>query len=386
MDHQGWQWLANIPRLNGVTIALIAVVLLSFIQGWRRGASRAAGTLFGLFVDGMLAAAAVVSSLGLAAWLSPIVQQRLVVFARTMPERDLNTAEQLWYTVLHLVQIFPLLRFAVLFLLSYWLVRFVLNLLYAVLFGRRRILIADVKRSRTGFFSRLAGAGIGAIIGGVRAMMIISILFIGVSLYPESSFSSYVQASPLYREGAQTVIAPLTGGLIKDKLPVITRAAEQELGGILQRRYEIIDRSIPGDIGAAAAQITRGAVSDEEKARRLYEWVGTRIAYDYSKVAAYEQRGVWHEQTPQDTFTTRKGVCIDYARLYAVMARSQNLDVKVVTGLGYNGQGGYGSHAWNEIYIAEQKKWIPLDATWAQSGDWFNPSNFAQTHIADRLI
>jgi hypothetical protein len=380
------QWLESILRLNGVTVVLIAIVLLSFIQGWWRGASRSAGALFDLFVDGILAAAAVVGSLGLAAWLSPIVQQRLTVFAEEMPKRELGTAEQLWYTVLHLVQIFPLLRFAALFLLSYLIVRFVLNLLYSVLMGRRRAVISDPERSGTGFFSRLAGAVIGAVIGSVRAIMIIAVLFIGVSLYPESSFSSYVQASPVYREGAQTVIAPLTGGLVKDKLPVITRAAEQELSGILQRRYEIIDRSIPDDIGAAAAQITSGANSDEEKARLLYDWVGTRVSYDYGKVEAYEQRGEWHEQTPQDTFDTRKGVCIDYARLYAVMARSQNLDVRVVTGLGYNGQGGYGPHAWNEVYLTEQKKWVPLDPTWAQSGDWFNPPNFAQTHIEDRLI
>jgi hypothetical protein len=27
--------------------------------------------------------------------------------------------------------------------------------------------------------------------------------------------------------------------------------------------------------------------------------------------------------------------------------------------------------------------WIPLDATWAASGDWFNPPQFEQTHIRD---
>ncbi|MDP4098417.1 transglutaminase domain-containing protein [Paenibacillus sp. P96] len=380
------QWLESILRLNGITVALIAIVLISFMQGWWRGASRSAGRLFDLFVDGILAAAAVVSSLGLAAWLSPIVQQRLAVLGEELPQRELSTSEQLWYTVLHVVQIFPLLRFAVLFLVSYLVVRLVLSLLYAVLMGRRRAVSVDPQQGGAGFFSRLAGAVIGAIIGSVRAIMLIALLFIGVSLYPESSFSSYVQASPVYSKGAQTVIAPLTGGLIKDKLPVITQAAEQELTGVLQRRYEIIDRSIPDDIEAAAAQVSSGVSSDEEKARRLYDWVGTRIAYDYDKVEDYEQRGVWHEQTPQNTFDTRKGVCIDYARLYAVMARSQKLEVRVVTGLGYNGQGGYGPHAWNEVYLGEKQKWVPLDPTWAQSGDWFNPPDFAQTHIEDQLI
>lgn len=217
-------------------------------------------------------------------------------------------------------------------------------------------------------------------------MMIIALLFIGVSLYPNSGFSSYVQASPIYKQGAQSVIEPLSGTLIKDKLPVFTQAVTKELNGIMQRKYEIIDRDIPSDIVQAAAKITEGASGDEQKARALYEWVGTRISYDYSKVEAYEQRGDWHEQTPRDTFDTRKGVCIDYARLYSMMARSQGLQVKVVTGLGYNGQGGYGSHAWNEVYLSGQNQWVPLDPTWAQSGDWFNPPGFAQTHIKDKVI
>lgn len=134
------------------------------------------------------------------------------------------------------------------------------------------------------------------------------------------------------------MIEPLSGTFIKDKLPVFTQAVQKELGSILQRKYEVIDHNIPADIEQAAQEIVKGKTTDEAKAKALYDWVGTRIQYDYGKVDDYEQKGIWHEQTPQNTFDTRKGVCIDYARLYAVMARSQGLDVKVVTGLGYNGQ------------------------------------------------
>lgn len=108
------------------------------------------------------------------------------------------------------------------------------------------------------------------------------------------------------------------------------------------------------------------------------------MKYDWNKVKMYEEQRVWKEQTPQDTFTSREGVCIDYSRLYAVMARAVGLDVKVVTGLGYDGKGGYGPHAWNEVYLAEKDKWVPLDSTWYSSGgNWFNPPNFDQTHIRE---
>ncbi|GJM78626.1 hypothetical protein HMSSN139_11220 [Paenibacillus sp. HMSSN-139] len=148
----------------------------------------------------------------------------------------------------------------------------------------------------------------------------------------------------------------------------------------------MIDANIPESIELAAAEVAKGADTDEEKARRLYDWVGTRVSYDYDKVKDYEEKGIWHEQTPQMTFDTKRGVCIDYSRLYAVMARSLGLQVKVVTGLGYDGQGGYGPHAWNEVYLSEKNAWIPLDSTWAKSGDWFNPPAFNETHVPDKLI
>ena len=90
------------------------------------------------------------------------------------------------------------------------------------------------------------------------------------------------------------------------------------------------------------------------------------------------------EQTPTETFDTHKGVCIDVARLYAVMARAAGLEVRVVTGLGATGNGSYGPHAWNEVRLADKGgAWIPLDATWASSGDWFNPSGFSSTHLRE---
>src|SRR5690606_494639 len=102
---------------------------------------------------------------------------------------------------------------------------------------------------------------------------------------------------------------------------------------------------------------------------------------DDDKVIAYEEFGEWREQDPMMTFQTRKGVCIDYARLYASMARAVDLDVRVVTGLGYDGRGGYGPHAWNEVYSTSEQRWISLDPTWARTGDWFDRPGFSDTHI-----
>jgi len=379
-------WIQSLREFNAVSIFLLLILLVSLLQGWRRGASRSAGRLLSLLREGVFILVALVLSVPFTLWASPKVQEWLTQYTSTIPSRDLSVWEQIYYTFMSSMAEFPLLRFAVLFMLSYSIIRLLMRWLTILVFGGKDALFAPGTRQSSSLLSRLSGAVIGLLIGAGRCIVVVALLFVFASLYPDSSFTRYVEASPIYQEGAKRVIEPLSGNLVKDKLPVFTKAVEKELSGIMQRKYEVIDHAIPDDIDAAAADIVRGAKTDEDKARRLYDWVGTRVQYDYGKVDDYEQKGIWHEQTPQNTFDTKKGVCIDYARLYAMMARSQGLQVRVVTGQGYNGQGGYGPHAWNEVYLSEHKKWVPLDPTWAQSGNWFNPPNFAATHIRDGIL
>ncbi|MDN4068006.1 transglutaminase domain-containing protein [Paenibacillus vini] len=379
-------WLQSLGDFNWVSALLLFILLFSILQGLLRGASRSAGRLVSLLSGGVLSVLGILASIPLTLWLAPIVQSWLS--GVTLPDRDLNKWEQIYYTLLTAIRDFPLMRVAVVFMLSYWLIRTLLGLVSAFAFGGSswlgRLVFGGERPAS--LLSRLAGAGIGAVIGAARCLLVIAVLFISVTLFPDSGFSRYVEASPVYQQGARSVIEPLSGNLIKERLPVFTRGVQEELNGILQRRYEVIDADIPKDIGQAAAKITEGAQSDEEKARLLYDWVGSRVTYDYDKVEDYEKNGNWREQTPQMTYDSKRGVCIDYSRLYAVMARSQGLQVKVVTGLGYDGRGGYGPHAWNEVYLSEKEQWIPLDSTWAGSGDWFNPPAFNETHIPDKIV
>lgn len=379
-------WLTSLQEGNGITILLLLVILFSIFQGWNRGASRSAGKLVHFVGDALLRLIALAISVPFTLWLSPKAGDWLAKLGSELPNRELKFWEQLYYTAIRSIADFPLLRFALLFIIGYGLVGFMLRLLAHLTLGSRISLFGPGRDSSASLLSRLAGAGIGGVIGTARSIIVIAILFIWVSLNPDSGFSRYVEASPVYKQGAQAVIEPLSGSIVRERLPVFTQSVQEELNGIIQRKYEVIDHQIPEGIGQTAAHVTHGASTDEEKARRLYDWVGTRIAYDHEKVRLYEEHRIWKEQTPEDTYDTRLGVCIDYARLYAMMARSQDLDVRVVTGRGYNGQGGYGPHAWNEVYLGEEERWIPLDATWAQSGDWFNPQRFNETHIKEQVF
>ncbi|NOU92838.1 transglutaminase domain-containing protein [Paenibacillus sp. LMG 31456] len=374
---------------NWITIVLASTLLLSVFQGMLRGASTSAKHLMLMVSEGIATLLGLIIAWKLAAWLSPQVQVWLISFDIIIPSRELGFLEQLYYTGVTGIRDFSLLRFGVLFVIGYLVSK---QLLYRIIDplvdrwarGTMHLEGRSNWKGKPTLFSSLVGGSIGAVTGAGRSLLVIAALFIFASLFPQTPAATYIQASGLYQKGANEVIKPVTGDFIANQLPVFTRAVEQEFTNILQRKYEVLDANIPTDIAQAAKEVSAKGKSDEEKAKLLYSWVGSRVKYDWDKVNLYEQKRIWKEQTPEETFATKQGVCIDYSRLYAVMARSIGLEVKVVTGLGYDGRGSYGPHAWNEVYIPDRQKWVPLDSTWvASGGNWFNPPNFNDTHIRE---
>jgi uncharacterized membrane protein required for colicin V production len=364
---------------NLVTWFLLVVVVVSLYQGIRRGASGSAKQLLHFLISSLLAVAGILLSAWAASALSPHLQQWLMQRNMERPAADANFFVQFGYTAVSGLRDLPLFRFAALFLVIYTIMRLITGFVFGAL--ATVVSLPFTLFPSGGAASRLVGGVIGLALGAGRALLFTAVLFAYSALFPQGPMTDYIQHSSLYREASAQIIRPAAGTLLEEKLPVFAEAMTSELDQLWQRRYDVIDSELPQDIVAAAVKVTEGEHGDEAKARALYNWVGSRVAYDWDKVKAYEERGEWREQNPQQTFATRKGVCIDYARLYAAMARAVNLDVKVVTGLGYDGRGGYGPHAWNEVYLTEQKRWVPLDPTWAQAGNWFDPAGFSNTHI-----
>lgn len=368
---------------NAVTVLLVILLVVSIIQGLRKGAFASFQHLLAFVMEGLtMVGALVISWLG-GEWLSPIVKQWLMDQAIQVPDVSGEPFKQMYYTFVTGIRDFTLLRFGILWLLLYLVAKPLLVLLVQLLLPTLEPPRGEADAETSPWLNRMTGGAVGSMIGAGRVLMLLAVMFVYASLFPHSGVTGYMQDSVIYREGSQRILQPITGNFLQEKLPVFTRAVEDEFTSILQRRYEIIDSHIPEGIEAAASELTQDLQGDEKKARELYNWVGSRIVYDWEKVRLYEEEGIWKEQTPEDTFRTKLGVCIDFARLYAVMARSAGLEVKVVTGLGYDGRGGYGPHAWNVVYLSEEDRWVPLDATWATSGDWFDPPNFEDTHIPD---
>lgn len=368
--------------MNIVTLAIIGIVAVSVAAGYAKGASRSAQALGGFVAGGIITALSVYAAWRGAELLSPLAQQWLAAHSPAPHAAEPGALRRLYAALLVMLRDYTLVRVACLFIVLYAAVS---QLCWALAraFGWRSA-EPDAGGRRT-LASGLAGAALGAVLGGARSLLFIAALFVLVALFPSLQMSQYVQQSKLYQSGATQIIAPLSGELVAQRAPVFTRAVEREFNHILQRKYDLIDHHVSEDIAGQAAAATAGLESDEQKARALYDWVGAAIAYDYEKVRKYEEEQLWLEQSPSDTFALRTGVCIDYARLYASMARAVGLDVKVMTGLGYDGRGGYGPHAWNEVYLSEQERWAPLDATWAASGDWFDSPGFQDTHIQSEV-
>ncbi|QDH20562.1 transglutaminase domain-containing protein [Saccharibacillus brassicae] len=369
-----------------VTLLLLAVLVLSVFRGAYLGTKRTAAGLGSMVGRLLMRVLGILAALLLAGWASPYARDWADRTVLDMPAGELPAWREAGYALLGFVSDFSLLRVALLFVLIYPVCVTGLSLL-----GRWRTTVEEPprkkgKRRQSGpFLDRIGGAALGLVAGAWRGALLLALLFVFASLLPASPVTRYAEASPAYRYAAQKVFEPAAGEWISGKLPVLTASAAEELDGILRQRYDVIDRNIPSDIGQAAIDIA-GTGADLQKAERLYDWVGSRIQYDYDKVGDYENKGIWREQTPRSTYDTRRGVCIDYARLYAMMARSVGLQVRVVTGLGSDGRGGYGSHAWNEVYIPGEQRWIELDPTWASGGDWFDRENFADTHIKQSVL
>ena len=138
------------------------------------------------------------------------------------------------------------------------------------------------------------------------------------------------------------------------------------------------------DIDSFAVSLTRKATNDYQKAKLIYNWIGKEIKYDSDKAKMIINNNFKTQSGAISTFNTRKGICFDYACLYVAMCRANNIKVRIITGKGFNGET-WVSHAWNQVYISEQNRWINVDTTFSIGGNYFDSNRFKTDHIQDSI-
>ena len=101
---------------------------------------------------------------------------------------------------------------------------------------------------------------------------------------------------------------------------------------------------------------------DTNRVRAIFAWIAGNIRYDVKNMYAlnfYETR----EEKISKVLKTRKGICENYAALFAELCTKTGIKAFVVTG--YTRQNGYPdylAHAWNVAMISN--RWMLFDPTW----------------------
>ena len=124
--------------------------------------------------------------------------------------------------------------------------------------------------------------------------------------------------------------------------------------------------------------------SNSEKVRAVYKWITTNIRY--SKDSLYYFRG-WGKD-PEEKMNTilrrRKGVCENYAELFAGIVSKCGIQAVVVSGYcKISGMVNWSGHGWCAVKIDNQ--WLFCDPTWDEgfkvSASYFlvPPEEFIQT-------
>lgn len=135
-----------------------------------------------------------------------------------------------------------------------------------------------------------------------------------------------------------------------------TKATYNEAGSMDRYLKSIPTIEYNSGMGAIkkAAALASGK-SDADKVTAIYEYVVLNTSYDNAKVGNMPSG---YEPSVEDTYNTHKGICYDYAALFAAMCRSQGIPTKLVKGYVKPVQG---YHAWNAVYLDGQ--WKVVDTT-----------------------
>lgn len=107
-----------------------------------------------------------------------------------------------------------------------------------------------------------------------------------------------------------------------------------------------------------AQELTKNLKTDKDKVSAVYQYVVSAISYDYDKINKIDSTYV---PDIEAVIKAGKGICYDYAAVLAAMLRSLNIPTKLVKGYSSNVKE---YHAWNEVYLAAEKRWMVIDTTY----------------------
>jgi hypothetical protein len=108
-----------------------------------------------------------------------------------------------------------------------------------------------------------------------------------------------------------------------------------------------------------AAELAKNTSTELEKVEAIYKFVIQSLEYDTNKATTVQSGYV---PDVDKIVNSGKGICFDYAAVFAVMLRSQGIPAKLV--MGYvkdpnSKEAVY--HAWNEFYLSDKGGWFKIN-------------------------
>jgi hypothetical protein len=260
--------------------------------------------------------------------------------------------------------------------------------------------------NKSSLFKRLSGAIIEVPKGLVYVLFITFLINILSIFNMTSKYSAFLEDSKPYNFLCREVVIPATNSSVAKQLPNIlnnsfkvvvkdagSQSSEGSITDIASNNRVVVyyngvtlEEGIKSNssIDTFAKELGSKGASSRDKAKLIYNWVGSNISYDYDKADRVLSNDFNIKSGAISAFQTRKGICFDYACLFTAMARANGLKVRIMTGEGFNGVS-WVSHAWNEVYIPEEDKWYKVDPTFYKGGNYFNSRRFDLDHRAAQV-
>ncbi|MGH4051487.1 MAG: transglutaminase-like domain-containing protein [Clostridium sp.] len=256
-------------------------------------------------------------------------------------------------------------------------------------------------RNKSVIFKRIMGA-VFQVPKSICYVIVITFVLNFLSLLNvTATYNKYLEESQVYSFISKEVVIPLTNSTLAKQLPnvvnnsfkIVVKDAStlqpnslNNQKGIVYYNGVTLEEAVKSndEIDKFAVDLAKNKSKTVDKARTIYNWVGSEVAYSDEKANRVLNNDLEVKSGAIPTFNSRTGICFDYASLYVAMCKANNIKVRIITGQGFNGSS-WVSHAWNQVYIESNNTWINVDPTFLIGGDYFNTQRFDIDHKQESI-
>ncbi|MGI6084445.1 MAG: transglutaminase-like domain-containing protein [Acetivibrionales bacterium] len=155
-----------------------------------------------------------------------------------------------------------------------------------------------------------------------------------------------------------SIFENITGNRYRQVKAQNIKAAIKNILDVFRASIQTVNWNPDMEIIKKAGELTKDLMTDKEKIVTIYNFVVDTFSYDYNKI---NNINTTYVPDIEQIYIDKKGICYDYSAVFAAMLRSQNIPSKLIKGYS-DLVDGY--HAWNEVYLADENRWIVIDTTY----------------------